>query len=386
MTEPTKARGRRATDGIRRFFEYIGGDPTRGVSLLVVTHLLPDRPFLIEQLQRTFTLRRLYPKPKSASPSVLKQLRGAGLDVQIKPREYFASAAFCDELTQLIEDDSVILLDIGGYFATALAPLSERLGNRLLGVVEDTENGLQRYEAALRVGGLQCPVVSVAHSPLKETEDYLVGQAVIHSAEHLIRLGGQVLGGKSAVVFGFGKVGRSAAINLRARGVEVRVIDTNQIRQVQALSLGFQTTDKADALAHSDLIVGATGARCLENQDWFGIKPGAFIFTVTSSDDELDTAVLQDRSSFVPDELPGPTHTTLYSTDETYFYLLNAGNAVNFLHNAVVGDFIYLVQGEIVRGARLLADRTGVITDRILEVDNTSRRDIASAWLRYIRR
>ena len=51
-------------------------------------------------------------------------------------------------------------------------------------MVEDTENGLRRYLGAWKP---PCPVFSVARSPLKDPEDYLVGQSVVFSAEALLR-------------------------------------------------------------------------------------------------------------------------------------------------------------------------------------------------------
>lgn len=73
----------------------------------------------------------------------------------------------------------------------------------------------------------------------------------------------------------------------------------------------------------------------------------------------------------------------MYSTEGTYFFLLNEGNAVNFLHNAVVGDFIFLVQAEIVLASRRLIEEA-IPADRVIsEVSPSDRAEIASAWLRY---
>ena len=65
------------------------------------------------------------------------------------------------------------------------------------------------------------------------------------------------------------------------------------------------------------------------------LRSGAFVFSVTSADDEMDLAFLDGqytRSRFAPE-------VELYSGFSNYFYLVNGGNAVNFLHKAVLGDF-----------------------------------------------
>ncbi|MEV7217569.1 hypothetical protein AB0O31_31305 [Kitasatospora cineracea] len=75
---------------------------------------------------------------------------------------------------------------------------------------------------------------------------------------------------------------------------------------------------------------------------------------------------------------------TRYNTTGHYFYLLNNGNAVNFLHGASVGPFIYLVQAEILAGVRLLARRD--LDAAVREVPGDDRAAIAATWLDYYNR
>lgn len=72
------------------------------------------------------------------------------------------------------------MLDVGGYFAGVLDHLCAQFSGKIAGVVEDTENGHQRYA---ELDKLPCPVFSVARSPLKDPEDYLVGQSVVFSTD-----------------------------------------------------------------------------------------------------------------------------------------------------------------------------------------------------------
>lgn len=66
------------------------------------------------------------------------------------------------------------------------------------------------------------------------------------------------------------------------------------------------------------------------------------------------------------------------------FFLLNDGNAVNFLHGASVGPFIYLVQAELIAAVRILA--RGDLGPGIHEIPDSDRRDIASIWLDHYNR
>ncbi len=90
---------------------------------------------------------------------------------------------------ELIESlpNQVIILDIGGYFAESLPTLFSLVPHKLAGVVEDTENGHQKYLKALSDNHLHIPVWSVARSALKRTEDYNVGKSLVRAADSILR-------------------------------------------------------------------------------------------------------------------------------------------------------------------------------------------------------
>lgn len=75
---------------------------------------------------------------------------------------------------------------------------------------------------------------------------------------------------------------------------------------------------------------------------------------------------------------------TSRTTTGHHFYLLNGGNAVNFLHGASVGPFIFLVQSEILAAVCLLA--RGGLKAAMHEVPAEDRAAIAATWLRYYNR
>ena len=95
----------------------------------------------------------------------------------------------------------------------------------------------------------------------------------------------------------------------------------------------------------------ATGAVSLRGEDFPHLRNGAYVATVTSSEDELELDGLPD----VYTRTTIGDHVARYQTTGHYFYLANGGNAVNFLHGASVGPFIFLVQAEILAAIRMLA-------------------------------
>ncbi|SFJ73568.1 adenosylhomocysteinase [Streptomyces pini] len=347
------------------------------VASFLITHLLPERPAFVRAVSTVSDLKAVLPKPKSIDPVARREVEKV---VSCDPltREMFTDP---DTALEYVESraagQDLVLLDVGGYFAPSLEELCARFSGRVLGVVEDTENGHKRYAELDKV---PCPVVSVARSPLKDPEDFLVGQSVVFSAEALMRGRGDILHGRGALV-GFGKLGSSIARLLHAKGVKVTVCDIDPVRQAQALSQGFSVArDRDAALREAGLVLCATGAVSLRGEDFSSLRNGAYVATVTSSEDELDLAALPEVYS----RTPVGDHVTRYQTTGHYFYLLNDGNAVNFIHGASVGPFIFLVQAEILAGVRMLARRD--LEPGMHDVRREDRATIAATWLNYFNR
>ncbi|MEU5607508.1 adenosylhomocysteinase [Streptomyces sparsogenes] len=355
--------------------QFVPADQTAS---FLVTHLLPERPGFVRAVASLSRLRAVLPKPKSINPAARREIE-QDIPVDTLSRELFADAdTALDYFESRAGGEPITLLDVGGYFAPALADVHGRFSGQLAGVIEDTENGHRRYES---LDKLPCPVISVARSPLKDPEDFLVGQSVVFSTEAVMRGRGDILHGRPALVIGFGKLGSSIARLLHAKGVQVTVFDIDPIRRTQALSQGFAVARNCEsALTGAGLVLCATGAISLRAEDFPHLRNGAYVATVTSSEDELELGGLPDvyTRTLVGD------HVTRYQTTGHYFYLANGGNAVNFLHGASVGPFIFLVQAEILAAIRMLT--RGDLSPGMHEVSAADRAAIAATWLSYFNR
>jgi adenosylhomocysteinase len=353
-------------------------EPDEQVSSFLVTHLLPERPSFVRGVAAMSRLRAVLPKPKSVDPTARSEVEETTL-VDPLSRDLFADPdTALDYFENRAASEPVVLLDVGGYFAPILSDLNERFTGRLVGVIEDTENGHRRYA---ELDKLPCPVISVARSPLKEPEDFLVGQSVVFSTEAVLRGRGDILHGRPALVIGFGKLGSSIARLLHAKGVQVTVFDIDPVRRTQALSQGFRVArDRESALTGAGLVLCATGAISLHGEDFPHLRNGAYVATVTSSEDELELSGLPD----VYTRTMVGEHVTRYQTTGHYFYLANGGNAVNFLHGASVGPFIYLIQAEMLAGIKMLTE--GNLDPGAHEVASHDRAAIAAIWLSYFNR
>jgi adenosylhomocysteinase len=239
---------------------------------------------------------------------------------------------FMNLLGRLIQDERFAVIDMGGYFSHIALDLFKKFDKQIIGIVEDTENGHQKYEELIKKRKLNeslGPIISVARSALKEPEDSLVGQAIVFSAEAIMRSNGFILLGKRVGVIGFGKIGRSIAFSLLSRGSRVDVFETNPILMASALSLGFHTSARPEFLRSADILFCATGNRSISIADEKYFKDGLHIFCATSSDDELSPCL---RYKIKKSSPANRGHSCKISLGNKNIHIHNEGNSVNFVH------------------------------------------------------
>lgn len=176
-----------------------------------LTACLAERPSFVRAVASVSDVRAVLPKPKSINAAARRDVERS-VSVDTLSRDLFNDpVAALDYLESRAGGERTVLLDVGGYFAPVLAHLHERFSGEIAGFVEDTENGHRRYAALEK---LPCPVISVARSPLKDPEDYLVGQSVVFSTEAVMRGRGDILHGQALAghrVRQAGKFHRAAA-------------------------------------------------------------------------------------------------------------------------------------------------------------------------------
>lgn len=354
------------TDSISLEIKYIKSN----IGVLVIAHLLVDAIPFLESLNSLFYVDTVFAKPKSINQKVFEDL-SKKYNIVIADRDNIDDISYVSRFIKP-ERDGFIIIDIGGYFSKVSKKLKDTYGKAFLGCIEDTENGLLKYVSQK----IDCPFYQVARSPLKINEDYLVGQAISFSAESIFRNEGVLFNGQRIGIIGFGKIGSGVANAFRSRQAIVLVNDIDPIKITHAYSQGFIPQEKNSLLRSADIICLATGHKSLSYDDFSNVKSGSYVFTVTSSDDEIDVSWLKDKYTSEPIS----PYITQYKRGKHYFYLLNKGNAINFIHGTTVSSFILLVQAEIVACALFLA--TGKSADDSYSLPHTTRQIIADFWLK----
>lgn len=343
---------------------------------VVVTHLLEDRPWFLHAINEIAKVRCVIPKPKSINPAIRDVLQHEYKLAYLTRDNFSISEAGLSSLKKYCHGERLVLLDIGGYFANLAFSKHVKQEINLLGIVEDTENGHLKYLQGFGAHDCSLSIASVARSKLKIPENYLVGQSVVFSSESLLRSNEKLLHGMRACVIGYGNIGKSVAQHLRERHVHVHVYDIDPVKRIEAYTHGFSVTSALkDVLPKVDVIFCITGNKSLDFELFETIKSGAYIACVTSPDDELALEQIKTHYNL--------KHTnefiTEYSRVGQRVYLLNRGQAVNFLHGSVVGSFIQLLQAEIVVATALLLN--GELKPGLQEVPAELQQKIADCWL-----
>jgi adenosylhomocysteinase len=144
-----------------------------------------------------------------------------------------------------------------------------------------------------RAGTLLFPAINVNDSVTKSKFDNIYGCR--HSLpDGLARATDVMLGGKVAVVMGFGEVGKGCAAALRGQGCRVIITEIDPICALQAAMEGYQVTTLDDVVATADIFISATGNLNLITTDHMAqMKDKAIVGNIGHFDNEIDMAGLK---------------------------------------------------------------------------------------------
>ncbi|MCW5249097.1 adenosylhomocysteinase [Streptomyces sp. SHP 1-2] len=342
-------------------------------SAVLVTPLLPEHPPFVRAVGAVSRLRAVLPGPDPADGLAHREVeRAFAVDELARDRLADPDTAVT-YLEARAAGERVVLLDAGGRFAPSLDALCERFSGTVLGVVESTGGGHDRYAART---ALPCPVVSVARSPLREPENYLAGHSMVSSAEDLLRGRGDSPHGIRALLLGFGGPGGHAARLLRGRGVRVTVHDTDPVGRTRALAQGFGVVEDRDrALGAAGLVLCSTGAHRLGGEEAAGLRNGTLVALLSAPEGG--------QGPYAPPEgyarYGAARHITRYERAGHHFYVLDASGVTAAPRGARARRFRTLVQAEAIAGLRALA-RDG-LEPALHEVPAADRAGIAGVWL-----
>ena len=210
--------------------------------------------------------------------------------------------------------------------------LFEPMAASIMGVSEETTTGVHRLYDMERDGTLLFPAINVNDAVTKSKFDNKYG--VRHSLIDGINRGTDILiGGKVAVVCGYGDVGKGSAESFRGQGARVIVTEVDPICALQAAMDGFEVTTLEEALPIADFVITATGNRDIVTVDHMrSMKHLAVLGNIGHFDNEIDMAGLASADDVERQTIKPQVDKWTFSNGRSIIVLsegrlLNLGNA-----------------------------------------------------------
>ncbi|MEU8539367.1 adenosylhomocysteinase [Streptomyces sp. NPDC048717] len=207
-----------------------------------------------------------------------------------------------------------------------------KIADGIRGVTEETTTGVHRLYEMHRDGALLFPAINVNDAVTKSKFDNKYGCR--HSLiDGINRATDVLIGGKTAVVCGYGDVGKGSAESLRGQGARVIVTEIDPICALQAAMDGYQVATLEDVVETADIFITTTGNKdIIMASDIARMKHQAIVGNIGHFDNEIDMAGLARIPGIVKDEVKPQVHTWTFADGKVVIVLsegrlLNLGNA-----------------------------------------------------------
>jgi len=206
------------------------------------------------------------------------------------------------------------------------------VGSEIMGVTEETTTGVLRLYDMFRDGTLMFPAINVNDSVTKSKFDNKYGTR--HSLiDGINRATDTLIGGKVAVVAGYGDVGKGSAESLRGQGARVIVTEIDPICALQAVMDGYQVLPIEDVIDTADIFITATGNKDVISVEHMSqMKHQAIVGNIGHFDNEIDIAGLQQYPGIVRRNIKPQVDEWIFPDGHSIVMLsegrlLNLGNA-----------------------------------------------------------
>jgi len=225
-----------------------------------------------------------------------------------------------------------VILDVLRRSLAAEPGKYTRMGAAIIGVTEETTTGVHRLYEFERAGTLLFPAINVNDSVTKSKFDNKYGCR--HSLIDGINRGTDVMiGGKLAVVCGYGDVGKGCVESLRGQGARVVVTEIDPICALQAAMDGLEVVTLEDVVGKADIFVTSTGNKDIIMADHMSqMKHQAIVGNIGHFDNEIDMAGLAKVAGIQKIEVKPQVHEWRFPDGHSIIVLsegrlLNLGNA-----------------------------------------------------------
>ncbi len=276
--------------------EYKGKKPLKGARILGCLHMTIQTAVLIETLVELgadvrWSSCNIFSTQDHAAAAIAKR----GIPVYAWKGETEEEYIWC--IKQTIEGKKDwkpnMLLDDGGDLTALMHKDYKDLLKSVKGLSEETTTGIKALKKMETEKKLLVPAINVNDSVTKSKFDNLYGcrESLVDGIKRATDV---MMSGKTAIVAGFGDVGKGSAASLRQNGARVMVTEADPICALQAAMEGYKVVLMEDAIADADIVVTATGNKDIVTADHMRkMKDRSILCNIGHFDKEIQVEALR---------------------------------------------------------------------------------------------
>jgi len=276
--------------------EYKGKNPLKGARILGCLHMTIQTAVLIETLVELgadvrWSSCNIFSTQDHAAAAIAKK----GIPVYAWKGETEEEYWWCIKQTIEGKKDwkANMLLDDGGDLTALMHNNYKDLLKSVKGVSEETTTGIKALKKMEKEKKLLIPAINVNDSVTKSKFDNLYGcrESLVDGIKRATDV---MMSGKTAIVAGFGDVGKGSAASLRQSGARVMVTEADPICALQASMEGYKVVLMDEAISDADIVVTATGNKDIVTADHMRkMKDRAILCNIGHFDNEIQVEALK---------------------------------------------------------------------------------------------
>jgi adenosylhomocysteinase len=276
--------------------EYKGKKPLKGAKILGCLHMTIQTAVLIETLvelgaEVRWSSCNIFSTQDHAAAAIAKR----GIPVYAWKGETEKEYWWCIKQTIEAKKDwkPNMLLDDGGDLTALMHKEYSELLKNVKGLSEETTTGIKALEKMETEKTLLIPAINVNDSVTKSKFDNLYGcrESLIDGIKRATDV---MISGKTAIVAGYGNVGKGSAASLKQNGARVMITETDPICALQASMEGFEVVLMDDAIGLADIVVTATGNKDVVTADHMRkMKDRSILCNIGHFDNEIQVDALR---------------------------------------------------------------------------------------------
>ncbi len=308
--------------------EFKGKKPLKGARILGCLHMTIQTAVLIETLvdlgaDVRWSSCNIFSTQDHAAAAIAK----AGIPVYAWKGETEEEYWWCIKQTIEAKKDwkPNMLLDDGGDLTALMHKDYKNLLKSVKGLSEETTTGIKALQKMEAKKELLVPAINVNDSVTKSKFDNLYGcrESLVDGIKRATDV---MMSGKTAIVAGFGDVGKGSAASLRQSGARVMVTEADPICALQAAMEGYKVVLMDEAIADADIVVTATGNKDIVTADHMRkMKDRSILCNIGHFDNEIQVEALK---NYKWNEIKPQVHEIEFP-DKKRILLLAEGRLVN---------------------------------------------------------